>query len=69
MVYDPPEDDVLGVCTECHSDQPMSYMEKNAFTREGLSAPCVFCGAPTMIVERKDRDSALAQRNRERGLR
>jgi hypothetical protein len=62
------EDDVIGVCTECHSEQPMKYMETSPFTQAGQSAPCKMCGGVTMIVSREDRETALKQSDRERGL-
>lgn len=62
------EDDVIGICGECGSEQPMRYMENSPFTQQGSSAPCKMCGGVTMIVERKDKEAALAQFNRERGI-
>lgn len=62
------DEDVIGVCTECHSEQPMRYMENSPFTQQGSSAPCKLCGGVTVIVDRKDKEQALQQIDRERGL-
>lgn len=61
-------DDVIGVCSECKSDQPMSYMQKNAFAQQGLSVPCMYCGGVVIITYRERRDSSLDSSDRERGL-
>ena len=34
------EDDVIGVCTECKSDQPMGYMYNSPFAQAGHPVPC-----------------------------
>jgi hypothetical protein len=62
------EDDVVGVCSECRSVQPMHYMEKSVFTTAGKSAPCKYCGGVTIIVERENMEQALQQISRERGI-
>jgi hypothetical protein len=61
-------DDVIGVCSECKSDQPMSYMEKSSFAQQGLSVPCTYCGGVVIITYRERRDSSLDSSDRERGL-
>lgn len=61
-------DDVIGVCSECKSDQPDSYMYKNPFARDGLPVPCKYCGGVVIIVYREQRDSALNQSDRSRGI-
>lgn len=61
-------DDVVGVCSECESDQPESYMERNPFAQQGSPVPCRFCGGVVIIVYREQRDAALNDAKRERGL-
>jgi len=61
-------DDVIGVCSECGSDQPMSYMENNPFAHQGASVPCKYCGGVVIIVYREQRDSSINGSNKERGL-
>lgn len=62
------EDDVIGVCTECHSDQPMSYMERSPFAAEGKSVPCKYCGGVVVVTYKSNRDRSLDQSDRSRGL-
>jgi hypothetical protein len=65
-IQDP--DDVIGVCSECNSDQPMNYMYNNAFAQQGKPVPCKYCGGVVIIVYREQRDSSLKGSDRERGL-
>jgi len=61
-------DDVIGVCSECKSDQPMAYMYNNPFAQEGKAVPCKYCGGIVIIVYREQRDSSIKGSDRERGL-
>lgn len=61
-------DDLLAVCSECHSDQPDSYVEKNIFYRQGGNVPCKFCGGVCFITTYGSRDNAIKQSDRDRGL-
>lgn len=61
-------DDVIGVCSECKSDQPNSYMEGSSFAQQGLTVPCKYCGGVVIITYRESRDSSLDSSDRERGL-
>ena len=55
----------IGVCTECHSDQPGKYMENSPFDEP----PCKMCGGVVMIIPaRANRDQALATKDQERGI-
>lgn len=65
-IQDP--DDVIGVCSECKSDQPMSYMKKSLFAQAGISVPCKFCGGIVIITYRETRDQSLNNSDRERGI-
>lgn len=60
----PEEDDAVGVCTECKSDQPDKYMENSPFQQP----PCKYCGAPTIVVMKSHREAALKQMDRDRKL-
>lgn len=66
MVEDP--DDVIGVCSECHSDQPDEYMYRSPFAQEGKSVPCKYCGGVVVITYRETREDALDQSDRSRGI-
>ena len=61
-------DDVIGVCSDCGSDQPMKAMYNSAFAQEGAAAVCKYCGGVVIITYREIRDQALEQARRERGL-
>lgn len=61
-------DDVIGVCSECKSDQPMSYMKNSPFAQGGLAVPCRYCGGVVIISYREARNSSLDSSDRERGI-
>lgn len=61
-------DDVIGVCSECKSDQPDSYMERSPFAQAGLSVPCRYCGGVVIITYRETRDKSLDQSDINRGI-
>jgi hypothetical protein len=62
------EDDVIGVCTECESDQPMAYMYKSPFAQDGKVVPCKYCGGVVAIVYREERDSSIKDSKNKRGI-
>lgn len=61
-------DDVIGVCSECRSDQPMTYMERSPFAQAGLPVPCKYCGGIVIITYRETRDSSLDGSDNNRGI-
>jgi hypothetical protein len=61
-------DDVIGVCSECHSDQPEGYMYRSPFAQNGTNVPCKYCGGVVVITYRESRDDALNQSDRNRGI-
>jgi len=65
-IQDP--DDVIGVCSECHSDQPERYMYNSPFAQEGKPVPCKYCGGVVIITYRETRDSALRDSDSGRGI-
>jgi DNA-directed RNA polymerase subunit RPC12/RpoP len=62
------EDDVIGVCSECKSDQPDAYMMRSAFAQAGSPVPCKYCGGVVIITYRETRNQALKGSDRTRGL-
>lgn len=62
------EDDVIGVCSECKSDQSMQSMYKSAFAQGGSPPVCKYCGGVVIITYRETRDSSLGQSDRDRGI-
>jgi hypothetical protein len=61
-------DDVIGVCSECKSDQPMKAMYNSPFAQAGVPPVCKYCKGVVIITYRETRDQALGQSDRERGL-
>jgi hypothetical protein len=61
-------DDVVGVCSECKSDQPDSYMYRSPFAQEGKAVPCKYCGGVVIITYRETRDQSLNESDRGRGI-
>ena len=61
-------DDVIGVCSECKSDQPNSYMEKSPFAQAGQNVPCKYCGGVVIITYRETRNRSLDQSDTNRGI-
>lgn len=62
------DEDIIGLCGECGSEQRDSYMNKNAHFQAGKSATCQYCGGVVVVCNRNDREAVLAQINRQRGL-
>lgn len=62
------DDDVIGVCSECKSDQPMKAMYNSGFAQSGSAAVCKYCGGVVIVTYKKDRDRSLDQVDRERGI-
>ena len=65
-IQDP--DDVIGVCSECKSDQPDRYMFNSPFAQEGKPVPCKYCGGVVLITYRQTRDQALEGSDKSRGV-
>lgn len=61
-------DDVIGVCSECKSDQPERYMYNSPFAQEGKPVPCKYCGGVVIITYREVRDSSLEGSDKSRGI-
>ena len=66
MIEDP--DDVIGVCSECKSDQPTQAMHRSKFAQEGSAPVCKYCGGVVIITYRETRDNSLGQSDRDRGI-
>jgi hypothetical protein len=61
-------DDVVGVCSECKSDQPERYMMNSPFAQAGKPVPCKYCGGVVIIAYREIRNEALDGSDRSRGI-
>lgn len=66
------EEDAIGVCIECHSDQPEQYMiaqlSKGWQGPGDFSVPCKLCGGVVKVVDRSHRENFLKIEDRRRGL-
>ena len=62
------EDDAIGLCSECKSDQMDSTMFRSVFAQNGTPPVCKYCGGVVIIVMRSQRQQAINQIDRERGL-
>jgi len=62
------EDDAIGLCSECKSDQMDSTMFRSVFAQNGTPPVCKYCGGVEIIVMRSQRQQAINQLDRERGL-
>jgi len=55
----------IGICIECKSDQPASYMERSSFMRPS----CKYCGGVVHIIDaRANRDEYLNRQDSRRGI-
>lgn len=54
-------DYVVGLCSECKSTQPNSYMERSVFAQEGSPPPCRYCGGVVVITYGELQGEALNQ--------
>lgn len=66
QIQDP--DDVIGVCSECKSDQTDKYMTNSPFAQAGQSVPCQYCGGVVIITYRETRNNSLDQSDKNRGV-
>lgn len=64
MVYEPDPDGLIGVCSECKTDQRDSYIDNSPFD----FPPCQMCGGVVIITPQATRDRSLAQQDQKRGL-
>lgn len=62
------EDDVVGMCSECKSDQMDSTMYRSIFAQNGIAPVCKYCGGVVVILYRSERNKIINQLDRERGL-
>lgn len=62
------DEELVGVCAECGTDQSDSYMERNVFYQSGAAATCQFCGGVVFITKKGARAQNLQRITRDRGL-
>jgi hypothetical protein len=61
-------DDVIGLCTDCGSDQPERYMYSSPFSQQGNSPPCKYCGGVVVVTYRENKMKTLMQSKKSRGI-
>ena len=61
-------DDVIGMCSECKSEMPHSYMVNNVFAQEGVPVPCRYCGGVCVITYRELAESIKDTLDGNRGI-
>lgn len=61
-------EDVIGVCSECKSEQADADMYKSTFAQQGLAPVCKYCGGVVVILYRHDKENVLDKLDRERGI-
>ena len=44
------EDDAIGLCSECKSEQMDSTMFRSVFAQNGVSPVCKYCGGVVIVV-------------------
>jgi len=65
-IQDP--DDVIGMCSECKSEMPNSYMTNSVFAQEGVPVPCKYCGGVCVITYRELAESIKDTLDSNRGI-
>lgn len=62
------DDDVIGLCTDCGTQQTDRHMYNSAFAQDGKPAVCKYCNGVVTVCYRYDKDNVLNQINIKRGL-
>lgn len=62
------EEELVGCCSECHTEISEAYMIRKGFFAAGVSTPCPHCGGVVIVMRRKDKDSALISSDLKRGI-
>lgn len=63
------EDELIGTCTECKSDNPDSYVENSPWYQAGVEhVPCKYCGGRLIVVSVKYRNAAHNRADIRRGI-
>lgn len=62
------DDDVIGLCSECKSEQLDSAMYRSPFAQSGVAPVCKYCGGVVVIIYKSQKENTINQLDRERGL-
>ena len=62
------EDDVIGLCTDCGTEQTDRHMYNSAFAQAGLPAVCKYCKGVVTVCNKRDKDQVIKQIHIKRGI-
>lgn len=62
------DDDAIGLCTDCGTEQSDKHMYNSPFAQDGTAAVCRYCSGVVTICYRKDKDKVISQINIKRGI-
>ncbi len=63
------DEEVVGLCSECSTQQTDRHMYNSAHAQAGSSAVCKYCKGVVVICRKIDRDKVLNAINIKRGIR
>jgi hypothetical protein len=61
-------DDVIGLCTECGTEQSDRSMFSSPFAQAGVPPVCRYCKGVVVVCYKRDRDKVLNDIRRQRGI-
>lgn len=59
----PNDEDVIALCTDCGSTQIEAIAMKDPFLREGKNGVCHMCGGVVIVIDAKDKESIMQDRD------
>lgn len=62
------EDDAVGLCSDCGTEQPDRAMYSSPFAQAGQNAICKYCKGVVIICYKKDKDKVISDIKRQRGI-
>jgi len=61
-------DDVIGLCTECGTEQSDRSMYASPFAQAGSAPVCKYCTGVVVVCYKKDKEKVLNDIRRQRGI-
>jgi methylmalonyl-CoA mutase cobalamin-binding subunit len=61
-------DDVIGLCSDCGSEQSDRAMYASPFAQAGVPPVCKYCGGVVVICYRQNKQKVLDDIKRQRGI-
>jgi hypothetical protein len=62
------EDDAIGLCTDCGTEQSDAHMFNSPFAQAGKNAVCKYCRGVVIVCYRSQKKEVLDKINRDRGI-